>query len=37
MTSNFDLFSGSSDDKKIEANKPVAANIRIVTQHPRMK
>jgi hypothetical protein len=37
MTSKFDLPSGSSDDKKIEANKPVAANARIVTQHPRMK
>jgi hypothetical protein len=40
MTSNFDLslgLLGSSGDKKIAANKPVAANARIVVQHPRMK
>jgi hypothetical protein len=37
MTSNFDLSLGSSDDKKIAANKPVAGNARIVTQQPRMK
>jgi hypothetical protein len=37
MTSNFDLSLGSSGDKKIAANKPVAANARIVTQQPRMK
>jgi hypothetical protein len=37
MTSNFDLSLGLSDDKKIAANKPVAANARIVTQQPRMK
>jgi hypothetical protein len=37
MTSKFDLPSVLFDDKKIEANKPVAANARIVTQQPRRK
>jgi hypothetical protein len=37
MTSNFDLLTGSSDDKKIAAIKPVAAKARIVVQQPRIK
>jgi hypothetical protein len=37
MTSNFALSTGSSGDKKIAANKPIPANIRIVVQQPRMK
>jgi hypothetical protein len=35
MTSNLELFLGSSGDKKIVAIKPVAANARIVAQQPR--
>jgi hypothetical protein len=35
MTSNLELFLGSSGDKKIAAIKPVAANARIVAEQPR--
>jgi hypothetical protein len=35
MTSNLELFLGSSGDKKIAAIKPVAAKARIVAEQPR--